>query len=179
MKGIRNEYAKFDSIESYYKENSKTYENPHISIIEEHLSTLIRDGKINKEHKILDLCCGTGQVTLFLNKNGINKISGCDPYTYEEYEKRTGIKPYRHTFLDIANGNHSFKEKEFDLIICSFAMHLCEKSILPNLMYNLSSISDELIILSPNNKPEINIFWDCEMEEKKDKVRTKIYKSKR
>jgi ubiquinone/menaquinone biosynthesis C-methylase UbiE len=41
---------------------------------------------------ILDLACGAGEVTLALKGIGYTKFEGIDPYTYEVYEQKTGLK---------------------------------------------------------------------------------------
>ena len=77
---------------------------------------------------ILDLCCGSGEITLSLpNYN----VIGLDPYTNKSYYNRTRKNSLNLTFQDIANGK---LENNFDCIICSYALHLCDKSLLPLLL---------------------------------------------
>ena len=41
---------------------------------------------IKAEHKILDLACGSGEITLVLQQIGYKNIEGVDPYTHNKYE---------------------------------------------------------------------------------------------
>lgn len=166
MEAIRTMYSKM-GVENFYKEYGNKYENPHSEIINQ----LLKD--INVGDSILDLCCGSGEVTKnFMNKN----IIGCDPYTYNLYEKNTGKKALKFTFKEIALG--SLEGFKFDTIICSFAMHLCEQSMLNQVLFQLTQISKKLIIITPHKKPEINNFWKLEKEIILNKVRLREYSSK-
>lgn len=171
---IRNEYQKM-GVETFYKNNASSYENPHEKIIHSHLRLLIKNKVIKTNDKILDLCCGTGQVSSFLKTNGFKFITGCDPFTNIEYQKRLGLKAYNFDFRNIANG--SLSKNKFDVVICSFAMHLCPVSLLPQLLYQLSLISNKLVIVSPHKKPEIKSYWDIDFEHKDNRVYTKVFKT--
>ena len=82
MDAIRNMYKNI-GVDNFYKVYGNTYENPHKEII----NHLLKD--VNIKGSILDLCCGSGEVT----KNFSDKdIIGCDPYTYKLYEKNTNKK---------------------------------------------------------------------------------------
>jgi len=102
---------------------------------------------------------------------GIKNIKGCDPYTSDLYRKKTGKECLEYDFKDIANGK---LKESFDLVICSFALHLAEKSLLPNILYYLNT--KELIILTPHKKPEINNFFELIEEQYENKVRFRRYK---
>jgi hypothetical protein len=67
----------------------------------------------------------------------------------------------------------------FDTIVCSYALHLAEESILPDLFWNLSLISKFLIIISPNNKPTLKKGngWELERYFKEGKSKCRIYYS--
>jgi len=78
---------------------------------------------------------------------GFSNIEGLDPYTYNLYQKKTGKLCLNYSFKDIAQGR---LKRKYDLVICSFALHLAEESLLPFILYNLSLITDKLIIISPS-----------------------------
>lgn len=170
---IRNEYVK-KGVDGFYRENASTYENPHEAIIHSHLIHLERNGFI-KNTSLLDLCCGTGQVSNFLKKRGYRKISGCDPYTNLEYTKRTGLKAFNFDFMKISCG--ALKGQKYDYVICSFALHLCPISILPNVLYALSEVAEKLIVISPHKKPEINQYWEEEHRFVSERVTTRVFKN--
>lgn len=169
---IRNKYQQM-GVDRFYQENSNTYENPHEPIIHSHLNQLIRTGDIS-QGKILDLCCGTGQVTNFLKTKGFRQITGVDPYTNIEYQKRTNCRAYNFDFRYIAQ--KGLPEK-YDVIICSFALHLCPESLLPQVLWALSQSCKKLIIISPNKKPKIKVFFEETNAVKDQRVFSKVYKA--
>jgi len=171
---IRNEYIK-SGVDQFYKNNHQTYENPHESIIHAHLYHLMRKGLLTN-NSVLDLCCGTGQVSRCLKEKGFKNVEGCDPYTNLEYTKRTGFKAYNHNFLYLSNRELNRKYK---YVICSFALHLCPPSLLPKVLYNLSQVAEKLIIISPHKKPEINQYWQEEFKYLNERVTTRIFKLKK
>lgn len=168
---IRNQYQKL-GVAGFYKENSETYENPHEPIIHSHLEQLIRS-KMIKQGSILDLCCGTGQVTTFLKSKGFRDITGIDPYTNIEYQKRTNCRAYNFDFKYIAQKG---LPRKYDTIICSFALHLCPESLLPQVLWSLSQSCETLILISPNKKPVINVFFEEKRIIKSQRVFSKVYK---
>lgn len=151
---IRTQYEAV-GVENYYKENANSYKNPHEKSIKNILENFLFERDIDKNIRILDLCCGGGEISKILLNNGFKNISGLDPFTHELYKKQTGLECDIYDFKDLATGK--FK-KEFDLIICSFALHLAPESMLPNILYNLNT--SNLIIISPNKKPQINSIFN-------------------
>ena len=69
-------------------------------------------------------------------------------------------------------------DETYDTIICSFAMHLCEESLLPMLLWRLGECSKNLLILTPHKRPDCNgIYgWKEINRLKKDKVNMVLYK---
>ena len=169
MVSIREQYETF-GVEKYYQEHGDTYSNPHREIIHQ----LLEEQPIGD--KVLDLCCGSGEVTSYLQqKNPTLHITGNDPYTYASYMRNTQAPCYRFDFKEIAQG--ALTNYHFDTIICSFALHLCPISLLPNVLYQLSLISTTLVILTPHKKPELpEIFWYQVEERLVEKVRMRTYR---
>lgn len=164
---IRNMYQEY-GVDDFYKKFGNKYHNPHAEIIK-HLLKNIDFG-----NSVLDLCCGSGEVTKCLPDN--IDVIGCDPYTYQIYEDETGKTALRFTFKDIAKGR--LNGLHVDTIICSFALHLCEQSMLDQVLYQLTQVSNKLIILTPHKRPEIKNYWELESEIIYEKVRLRIYSSK-
>ena len=166
---IRNLYSEL-GVDEYYLNHSKTYINYHEKAISKIISKLENEYCIG--NKILDLCCGNGEVTKYLH----NKyVIGSDLYMYKIYTQNTLNKCYSYSFYDIANGK---LKEQFDTIICSFALHLCQKSLLPKLLWELRNISNTLVVISPNKKPNCDNIsgWLLVDEFEIDRVKTKIYK---
>ncbi len=126
-----------------------TYENPHARQIEELLRNNQRSLPLED---VLDLACGTGLVTSVLAALGHFEVIGLDPFRSAEYTIRTGRPCHRMSFKDIVNDG---LPKEFSCIICSFALHLCKHSMLPDLLWRLSERSNTLVVISPSKFPLI------------------------
>lgn len=162
------EYYQADSIENYYKNVGIGYINYHHQDIKSSLEII----KKSLHGNILDLCCGTGLVTSCLDDFS---VSGCDPYLHEQYKFYTGKECLKYSFKDIINGK---LDGWYDIIICSFALHLCEKSMLPNLLFQLSRITNKLIIISPSDALEIKDYFTLISHHKVNRVHTRIYITK-
>lgn len=158
-------------IDEYYKKHSDDYRNPHYKEIKYLLKEYLKTHSIGTN--ILDLCCGSGEITQILNEIGEYNIEGLDPYTEPAYKKNTGKECLRYDFKDLVNG--ALENRRYDTIICCFAMHLCEQSMLSNLLYQLSRMSDRLIILTPHKRPEINKCFSLQDEVLYNRVRLRIY----
>lgn len=170
QKSIRAGYEEL-GVEGYYKAHSEDYSNPHIKEIEYLLKQ-----EINKNYfgtNILDLCCGSGEVTNILRQYEKYNIEGLDPYTSPAYKKNTSKECLMYDFKDIVQG--ALQNKKYHTIICSFAMHLCEQSMLNSLLYQLSLIADTLVIITPHKRPEIKCWWKLVDEHKYNGVTLRIY----
>lgn len=148
VKSIRLMYENF-GVEEYYSTNLH-YKNPHepqvIELIKKYHLTLPLEC-------VLDLSCGNGLITNTLQILGYKKIIGLDPFLDKEYTFRTGCLSYKMSFKDIVN--NGLTNEKFSCIICSFALHLCPKSMLPDLFWRLSEISNTLVVISPSKFPII------------------------
>ena len=68
------------------------------------------------------------------------------------YSSRTGKQCKRLRFEEIADGA---LEDQFDVIVCSYAMHLLDHSLLFALLWQLRANSQLLIIITPHKRPVI------------------------
>lgn len=171
MDSVRAGYEKL-GVEGYYKLHSEDYNNHHFYIIKDLLSNYILHNDIG--NNILDMCCGSGEVTSILIEASNNfNIEGLDPYTSSAYIKNTGLNCMKYNFTDILKGQ--LLNKRYDTIICSFALHLCDETMLSTVLYQLSLISNKLIIITPHKRPEINSWWKEIYNNKKDKVTIRVY----
>lgn len=144
---IRGQYEKL-GVRGFY-ESGMSYKNEHSVYVEK----LLRD---NHAHlplsNVLDLGCGGGLVTTTLQSLGYQEIEGIDAYLSMHYNAMTGRPCRRFSFKDIVQGNVHGK---YSCIISSFALHLCEKSMLPNLIWHLSEMTSKLVVISPSKFPQI------------------------
>lgn len=169
--GIRDEYSKI-GVHNFYSQNKSTYVNPHLDNI--HLSLDWVLSKINITN-FIDLACGNGEITTHLSKKGINNSVGIDPYLCDTYINKTNNKCINLSFEDIATNGLNINTQT---IICSYALHLCPKSYMNNLLYNLSTNCKYFIIISPSKYPIINNnYFELMFENKIEKTHTKIFKS--
>jgi len=110
-------------------------------------------------------------------------VTACDLYTSEAYKARTGLPCEAFSFKDISLGQFpgyshysvptspeeqldaeeetpQQKSTLYDVVICSFALHLLESpSEIWALLTALSQQAKWLVILEPHKKPEVK-FWD-------------------
>jgi 2-polyprenyl-3-methyl-5-hydroxy-6-metoxy-1,4-benzoquinol methylase len=172
---IREEYERHGA-ENFYRESGREYRNPHEAQIAEVVDESLRRWRLDLSN-VLDLAAGSGEITLALRDHGVKKITGIDPFTFEAYQERAGAPAERITFEKIAKG--ALAKRRYSLIVCSFAMHLCEKSRLPALAIQLSMICPTLLILTPHKRPTIRAQWgwDLEGEFVLRRVRARMYRS--
>jgi 2-polyprenyl-3-methyl-5-hydroxy-6-metoxy-1,4-benzoquinol methylase len=154
-KAIRREYEEY-SVQGFYEKFGDEYRNPHESIIKRVIEECVNQWQLDI-NQVLDLACGSGEVTLALQSLGTTNIDGIDPYTYNAYYQRTGKPAEIYTFEDIATG--VLTGRFYSLILCSFALHLVAESRLPLLLYQLSLITDTLVIITPNKRPQLKSEW--------------------
>lgn len=151
MTAIRKEYED-KGVTEFYKNSGESYINPHEPLIAKGLKKVWFDWRLPKTN-ILDLACGSGEISRALHTLNCKQIIGCDPYTFKSYQLKTGYPVQQHSFEDISAGKMGVQR--FKIIVCSYAMHLIEESKLPLLLYNLSQMSPLLLIVSPHKKPEL------------------------
>jgi hypothetical protein len=126
--------------------------------------------------RVLDLACGSGEVTLTLRELGCAVIDGIDPYTHQAYIERTGQAAEPITFEQIAAG--ALVGRSYDTIVCSFALHLVALSRLPALAAQLSLIGTTLLVLTPHKRPQLRPEWGwrCADELLIERVRARYYR---
>jgi hypothetical protein len=104
-------------------------------------------------------------------------VDAADPYTHEAYESRVGSRPEPLSFKDVAAV--ALAGRTYSLIVCSFALHLCETSRLPAVAYQLSLVSPDLLVLTPHKRPNIRPEWGWALagELCVERVRSRWYRS--
>lgn len=164
--------------ENYYAQFGAEYRNPHEPIIAEVLREAVSRWNLDLS-RVLDLACGSGEVTLALRDLGAGQVDGVDPYTGEAYWVRTGQQAEAFSFEDIAAG--ALDGRRYSVVICSFAMHLIEESWLPSLLFQLAGISDCLLIVTPHKRPELKSEWGWILEDEFliERVRARLYRLKK
>ena len=170
--GIRDEYSKL-GVQNFYKQNKNSYINPHLDNIHLCLDWVIEKIDITK---FIDLGCGNGEITTFLNTKSITDGIGIDLCLCDVYSKNTDKKCINVSFEEIATNGLNIKTQT---IICSYALHLCESSYFNNLMYNLSTNCEYFVLISPSKYPIINNdYFEIIDKIKINKSHCKIFKSK-
>lgn len=155
-KAIRKYYEE-KGVKAYYKENGASYHNPHFSEIQKVLTA--NQHRIDY-HKILDFCCGSGEVSQILKELGYPASEASDPYTQEAYFANMGKACASWSFDQVIRGE---LEGTYSAIICSFAMHLCDKEKLYPLVYQLLQHSSMLVIISPHKRPDLSTISCCQL----------------
>ena len=175
--GIRGQYETL-GVDGYYRSQGGLYRNPHEAVLGRVIIEVVRRSGIIP-HSALDLACGSGEVTQVLTELGVTRIDGVDPYTGEAYRARTGSVAIPLTFEEVALGG--LDGKSYDLIVCSFALHLVERSWLPRLLHRLAGLTagseGRLLVITPHKRPEIRQEWGWRMLEELliERVRGRLY----
>jgi SAM-dependent methyltransferase len=171
---IRPEYDRLGPA-AYYAEHGAKYANPHEAVIRRLMHRWIDAKAPAADARILDLCCGSGEISAVFIEHGIGRITGIDPYTGPAYRARTGFEALPHDFVAISQG--VLDSESYDFIFCSFALHLADTGLLPQVCLSLARISPALVVLTPHKRPEIRPAWGWQLDEevKEDRVRLRHY----
>lgn len=161
-------------VDGYYAQHGGEYRNPHEPIVRLHLAAAVDRWSLDLG-SVLDLACGSGEVTLCLRELGALAVQGIDPYTCEAYCARTGNPAEALSFEQIARG--ALAGRRHTLIVCSFAMHLIDTSWLPALLSQLALVAPRLLILTPHKRPSVRPAWGWRLVDEihLERVRTRIY----
>lgn len=116
-------------------------------------------GTLDPSLRFLDLACGSGEVSNALVAAGVplEQVLACDPFTQAGYEARLGHRPRSWSFRDIAL--RAIDEFTVDVVVCSYALHLCEQSWLPEVCRVLSERSRALVVITPHKRPILGDDW--------------------
>lgn len=145
-------------VDGYYTRHGACYRNPHEDALAEAIHLAHAHAPL-PAGRVLDLACGSGEATAAIEALGDGRdraFVGCDPYTGAAWRERTDHPLLEYTFAEVAAGALD-THGPFDLIVCSFALHLAERSRLPGLTWALSRIGRELLVLSPHKRPAIEL----------------------
>lgn len=170
---IRSGYEKH-GVSEFYASQGSSYRNPHEGAVRASLAATHEAWVLDLTH-VLDLACGSGEVTLAAYELGAAKVDGVDPYTGDAYRDRTGQEAERLSFEDI--GGEALDGRRYSLVVCSYALHLCPPSHLPRLLYALGRVCDTLLILSPHKRPVIakSSGWLLLGEQYTERVRSRLF----
>lgn len=170
---IRSAYIA-EGIAGYYRAHGATYRNPHEVAVAACVAELVRRDPPGPG-LILDLACGSGEVTLALRALGTCDIEGADPYTEAAYLARVGQVAERLGFEAVAAG--ALAGREYALVVCSFALHLLPASRLPGVLTQLALVSPRLWIISPHKRPVIRPEWRWQLRTECiiDRVRARAF----
>lgn len=160
---------------TYYATHGHNYANPHEGLIRRLVDSWIDRHQPPADSRILDLACGSGEITMIFRERGISQVTGIDPYTGQAYMARTGLEALPHNFVSVSRG--TIDELRFDFVFCSFALHLAEPGLLPQVCQRLAGIAPALVILTPHKRPEIKPAWGWQLAEEvlENRVRLRHY----
>jgi len=163
-------------VRGFYERIRDAYRNPHETAIRAALLAGLSRWQVDFS-RVLDLACGSGEATLALQELGCVNIDGIDPFTAEAYRRRTGRQAEAFTFEQIADG--VLEDRQYSLIVCSYALHLVPASRLPVLAYQLKRITPVLIILTPHKRPQLREAWGWRLEDEivVERVRARLYRA--
>ena len=168
MTSIRHHYETLGP-ERFYQTNGAKYRNPHEAAMRECLQWCINEWGLDVSN-VLDLACGSGEATLEIQAQG-GRATGIDPYTGDAYLARTGQQAEQMDFATIAA--KGLGDRQFSLVVCSYALHLVEPSRLALLLYQLGQVAPALLVLSPNKRPTLGL---TDKETYRNRVHAKLYR---
>ncbi len=176
-KGIRDRYQQH-GVTNYYLQQGAEYSNPHFPQIQ---ALLTKNEHRIDYSRVLDFCCGSGEVSVVIEKMGHAPTTASDPYTQEAFFRRMERTCLDWSFEEVIKGELT---GDYSAVICSFAMHLCPEDQLFPLTYQLFQHTRLLVIITPHKRPELEklegislAFDDYELTEKGKKVFLKAYES--
>jgi len=152
---IRAEYVRHGAL-GYYERFGAQYRNPHELAVRRAIHAAVAAWDLDLT-RVLDLACGSGEVTLALRELGAQAIDGLDPYTGYAYQARTGQAAESVSFEAIAGG--ALDGRRYSLVACSYALHLLDVSRLPRLAYQLSRVASALVVFTPHKRPQLRPEW--------------------
>lgn len=159
-------------VEAWYAEHGGDYRNPHEDALTAALHEVVPAWSLPVDD-VLDLACGSGEVTLALQALGGVRLTGMDPFTGPAYTARTGLPCEPVRFEDLAAG--ALDERRWELVVCSYALHLLEPSWLPAVAMALARVTPRLLILTPHKRPELKWGWRLAEERVVQRVRARLY----
>ncbi|KAH0606681.1 uncharacterized protein H6S33_003515 [Morchella sextelata] len=158
-------------VDNYYTLVANTYKNPHEPGVQKALRKILESivpvDPLKPYYRLLDLAAGSGEATLaaahwFSTRRPSYRllISAHDPFTASLYTTRTGGRPCgTQSFRDIQTGGLEVSpgrsSSKNDVVVCSFALHLCPASEVWGLLYTLSCECRWLVVLAPHKRPEV------------------------
>ena len=182
--GVRDEYARHPGgAAGWYAENGSTYRNPHEDAVVAMVARAVRTSPDSfATGRVLDLACGSGEVTLALRSAGVDptRIDAADPFTGAAYFARTGTISAGWSFAEIAQG--ALAGRRWSIVVCSYGLHLCEPSWLAPVCVALAGTADGLVVITPHKRPMVDTAWGWTLvDEHRDpawRVRMRSYASK-
>lgn len=193
---MSDEYDRL-GVEKYYELHARDYRNVHyseiVTAVRVLMTVFLELHPVNSRLSVLDLACGSGEATLALQQWHSSasrshadsepidlQVDGADPFTGPAFRERTGKIADSFSFEAVAEGCLAEQRREYDLCICSFAMHLLrDKSKLWCTLNALARSCTFLAILSPHKKPDVTATtgWQLEHESVEARVRVRLYRS--
>jgi hypothetical protein len=170
---IRSEYESL-GVERFYRAHGQDYANPHAPIVHELIALCVGGWSLDLS-RVLDLAAGAGEATHALLSCGAQEIAAVDPYTVDAYRKATGRDCRAISFEQIESG--ALVGERYSLVVCSFAMHLVERSRLPGLCTALAALTPALLVLTPHKRPVLRDAWGFRLARERlhRRVRARLY----
>jgi SAM-dependent methyltransferase len=163
-------------VTGFYSQHGASYRNPHEEDVDALLGAALQTF-LPDTSRVLDLACGSGEVSLALMRRGVKPraVTACDPYTAQAYEARVAQACQPWSFEDIALG--ALGGEVYSLVVCCFALHLCPDSWLPRTCLALAQSATELWVLTPHKRPDLRPEWGWRLDREltHERVRLRRY----
>lgn len=172
-RSIRGAYASL-GVERFYRERGDAYANPHAAVVHELIALCVSEWSLDVT-RVLDLAAGAGEATQALLRCGAGEICAVDPFTVDAYRRATGRECRALSFAQIEGG--AMAGERFSLVVCSFALHLVERSRLPGVCLALAMLAPTLLVITPHKRPQLRDAWGFRLagERLHRRVRARLY----
>lgn len=138
-------------VKNYYECHGNSYANPH----KKYIQTLLNDLNCDSFITGIDFACGDGLVSQTLPDI---KWVGVDPYLSNRYHIITNNKCIDSSMEDVAMGKCILPK--VDVVVCSYCVDIFEKSYMSSFLWQLSLISNTLVIIRGNKKKLASNWWN-------------------
>jgi hypothetical protein len=120
------------------------------------------------------MACGDGLVSKWIARNHkLCAVEGADKFMAERYVQETGNACHGVSFEEVAKHNHSLAT--YDLVIISYGYDLIPKSYRNSFLWEMYRITNNLLIIRPNNKFILTPLFELASATHSNKAKAKLY----
>lgn len=193
--GFDSVWSAYDTMgpTAYYENHGASYRNPHEPTMAAALSLSLSSWDnaqlMRPLHRVLDLACGSGEASVAFehwaaanaDSSLLPHLEGADPHTAAAFKTRTGKSAHPWSFEDVAGGQWAREGLSWDLVMCSYALHLVDEVTLHATLSAVAHAARLLLVLTPHRRPTdaavSKAGWTQQGALTLEHVRVRLYRS--